>query len=56
MASQPPAYQLPLFYNGLAPLSSQLHPNHGLKPRGDLGFTVPLFDDCMIRAIPTFKR
>ena len=39
MASQPPADQLPLFYNGLAPLSSQLHPNHGLKPRGDLGFT-----------------
>ncbi|OYW13742.1 MAG: multidrug transporter [Sphingomonadales bacterium 12-62-5] len=39
MASQPPANQLPLFYNGLAPLSSQLHPNHGLKPRGDLGFT-----------------
>ena len=39
MASQPPANQLPLFYDGLAPLSSQLHPNHGLKPRGDLGFT-----------------
>lgn len=39
MASQPPANQLPLFYNSLAPLSSQLHPNHGLKPRGDLGFT-----------------
>ena len=38
MASQPPANQLPLFYNSLAPLSSQLHPNHGLKPRGDLGF------------------
>ena len=39
MASQPPANQLPLFYNSLVPLSSQLHPNHGLKPRGDLGFT-----------------
>ena len=39
MASQPPANQLPLFYNSLAPLSSQLHPSHGLKPRGDLGFT-----------------
>ncbi len=39
MASQPPANQLPLFYTSLAPLSSQLHPNHGLKPRGDLGFT-----------------
>ncbi|WP_372915713.1 SapC family protein [Sandarakinorhabdus sp.] len=39
MASQPPANQLPLFYGGLAPLSSQLHPSHGLKPRGDLGFT-----------------
>jgi Mn-dependent DtxR family transcriptional regulator len=23
---------------------------------GDLDFTVPLFDDFMIRAIPTFKR
>ena len=39
MATQPPANQLPLFYNSLAPLSSQLHPNHGLKPRADLGFT-----------------
>jgi hypothetical protein len=39
MASQPPANQLPLFYNSLVPLSSQLHPNHGLKPRGDLAFT-----------------
>ena len=39
MASQPTANQLPLFYSGLAPLSSQLHPSHGLKPRGDLGFT-----------------
>lgn len=39
MASQPPANQLPLFYNSLAPLSSQLHPNHGLKPLGHLGFT-----------------
>jgi len=39
MASQPPANQLPLFYNSLAPLSSQLHPNHGLKPLGNLAFT-----------------
>lgn len=39
MASQPTANQLPLFYSGLAPLSSQLHLAHGLKPRGDLGFT-----------------
>jgi hypothetical protein len=39
MATQPPANQLPLFYNSLAPLSSQLHPTHGLKPRADLGFT-----------------
>jgi hypothetical protein len=30
---------LPLFYNGLAPLSSQLHPTHGLKPRDNLEFT-----------------
>ncbi|WP_353217813.1 SapC family protein [Sandarakinorhabdus sp.] len=39
MASQPPTNQLPLFYNSLAPLSSQLHPNHGLKALGNLGFT-----------------
>jgi hypothetical protein len=39
MASQPPANQLPLFYSSLAPLSSQLHPNHGLAPRSDLAFT-----------------
>lgn len=39
MASQPTSSQLPLFYNSLAPLSSQLHPNHGLKPLGNLGFT-----------------
>jgi SapC len=30
---------LPLFYSGLAPLSSQLHPTHGLKPRENLEFT-----------------
>lgn len=30
---------LPLFYKGLAPLSSQLHPTHGLKPRESLEFT-----------------
>jgi hypothetical protein len=42
MASTPantPAQSLPLFYGSLVPLSSQFHPNHGLKPRGDLGFT-----------------
>ncbi len=42
MASQPanPTEQtLPLFYGGLVPLSSQLHPTHGLKPRDNLAFT-----------------
>ena len=42
MASTPanaPAQTLPLFYGSLAPLSSQLHPTHGLKPRTDMGFT-----------------
>ncbi len=40
MASTPAnAQNLPLFYNSLAPLSSQLHPSHGLKPRDDLAFT-----------------
>ena len=31
--------RLPLFYNSLTPLSSQLHPDHGLKPRTDFAFT-----------------
>jgi hypothetical protein len=36
----PPTEQsLPLFYGGLVPLSSQLHPTHGLKPRSDLAFS-----------------
>jgi hypothetical protein len=30
---------LPLFYGALAPLSSQLHPTHGLKLRENLEFT-----------------
>jgi hypothetical protein len=38
MASQPPASQLPLFYNSLVPLSSQMHPDHGLRPLGHVGF------------------
>lgn len=38
MASQPQASQLPLFYNSLVPLSSQMHPDHGLKPLGNMGF------------------
>ncbi len=40
MASTPAnAQTLPLFYKSLAPLSSQLHPTHGLKPRENLAFT-----------------
>lgn len=41
MASTPvtPTEQsLPLFYGSLVPLSSQFHPNHGLKVRDNLGF------------------
>jgi hypothetical protein len=43
MASSPTAtndagQQLPLFYNSLVPLSSQFHPNHGLKPRDSFEF------------------
>jgi hypothetical protein len=30
---------LPLFYKSVVPLSSQFHPNHGLKTRDDLEFT-----------------
>lgn len=37
--ASPNEQSLPLFYNGLAPLSSQLHPTHGLKPRENLEFT-----------------
>lgn len=41
MASTPANAEqsLPLFYNSLVPLSSQFHPNHGMKPRTELGFT-----------------
>jgi hypothetical protein len=41
MASTPANAEttLPLFYGSLVPLSSQLHPKHGLKPRGDFGYT-----------------
>ena len=40
MASTPATEQtLPLFYGSLVPLSSQLHPTHGLKPRTSLEFT-----------------
>ncbi len=39
MASTPAnAQSLPLFYNSLTPLSSQLHPSHGLKARENLAF------------------
>ena len=31
--------QLPLFYKSLVPLSSQLHPNHGLAVRDNLAYT-----------------
>ncbi len=30
--------QTPLFYGSLVPLSSQFHPNHGLKPRDNFAF------------------
>jgi hypothetical protein len=39
MATAPAESTLPLFYKSLAPLSSQLHPTHGIKPRTDLGYT-----------------
>ncbi len=52
MASTPvnAAQSLPLFYGSLVPLSSQLHPTHGLKARESLAFTsgthaVPLTVD-----------
>ncbi len=42
MASSPvntdTAQQLPLFYGSLVPLSSQFHPNHGLKVREGFAF------------------
>ncbi|WP_375285877.1 SapC family protein [Sphingomonas sp.] len=37
MASAP---QLPLFYNGLEPLSSELHPNHRIRPQQTAPFLV----------------
>ena len=37
MASAP---QLPLFYNGLEPLSSELHPNHRIQPQQTAPFLV----------------
>jgi len=41
MASTPASteFTLPLFYGSLVPLSSQLHPTHGLKPRNDFEYT-----------------
>ena len=47
--------QLPLFYKSLAPLSSQLHPNHVIKARNDLEFTrnthaIPLTVDEFVVA------
>jgi len=43
MASTPAAanaeMQLPLFYNSLVPLSSQMHPDFGLQRRDDVAFT-----------------
>ncbi len=42
MASTPAnetAQQLPLFYSSLTPLSSQLHPGHGLAVRDNLNYT-----------------
>ncbi|GGE12394.1 peptidase [Polymorphobacter glacialis] len=42
MASIPantPEQTLPLFYKSVVPLSSQFHPNHGLKQRDNLAFT-----------------
>ncbi|MFZ4689516.1 MAG: SapC family protein [Polymorphobacter sp.] len=37
--ANPTEQSLPLFYGGLVPLSSQLHPTHGLKQRENLAFT-----------------
>lgn len=42
--------RLPLFYNSLAPLNSQMHPDHGLKPRENFAYArgthaVPLTVD-----------
>jgi hypothetical protein len=42
MASTPanaPEQGFPLFYSSVVPLSSQLHPTHGLKDRDSLAFT-----------------
>jgi hypothetical protein len=41
MASQPPANNaMPLFYGNVMPLSSDLHPTHGLKPAANLAFAA----------------
>jgi hypothetical protein len=38
MASQAPSNSLPLFYNGLEPLSSNLHPNHKTRAANEAPF------------------
>src|SRR5687767_7807211 len=38
MASQAPANSLPIFYGGLEPLSSSLHPKHKIKPANEAPF------------------
>ena len=35
-----PASQLPLFYNSIAPLSTELHPGYGLAMQDSVGFTA----------------
>ena len=55
MASQPPANDLPLFYGGLEPLSSNLHPNHRHRASGDAKFmlnqhAVPITVDEFVSA------
>ena len=42
MASQPPANNMPVFYNNLVPLSSQLHPRHGIAQREGFDFAKPV--------------
>ena len=54
MASQPAA-QLPLFYQNLIPLTSDLHANHGLVERTDLKFArathaIPITVDEFVSA------
>ena len=41
MASQPPAQSMPVFYKNLVPLSSQLHPRHGIAQRDGFEFAKP---------------